>query len=319
MPGEEIRSSLRLNAFENRVTLTLQAPQNMRVFWKLIIPCSVPANAECPEVPMDVRGLWKEKDCSLLIKWEGQEGCLYRIYGSTDEECFTDCRDLLAKTEKPSYLDENIRNHSGRNYKITAQNRSGRESEAASFSWRADFQEPVSFVGTDRTTGGNWKGIYGQAGYSLRGEGRKENLPSYIEEIRTNGREKTAAEGASKTDSDLVYYPVKGGGKHLGYDSNTGVLQYEIRVSDDKEHQASFYCVDNTPRQFGSTARCRKMSLELKLPDGRRIQDAVPVTEFADGVFLKIKFRGSFILALRNMVSIGVFDSVCSGIFFDEL
>ena len=72
VPGEEIRSSLRLNAFENRVTLTLQAPQNMRVFWKLIIPCSVPANAECPEVPMDVRGLWKEKDCSLLIKWEGR-------------------------------------------------------------------------------------------------------------------------------------------------------------------------------------------------------------------------------------------------------
>ena len=173
-------------------------------------------------------------------------------------------------------------------------------------------------MGIDRTTGGECKGIYGQAGCSLRGEGKEENLPPYIEEIRTNGREKTAAEGAVKTDSNLVHYPVKGDGKHLGYDSNSGVLQYEIRVSDKKEHLASFYCVDNTPRQFGSTARCRKMSLELKLPDGRRIQDAVPVTEFADGVFLKVKFRGSFILALRNMVSIGVFDSVCSGIFFDE-
>ena len=317
-PCEEVRGRLHLDAFENRVTLTLQGQNNMKVSWKLIIPCSVPANAECPEAPKDVRGLWEEKNCSLLLKWEGQERCLYRIYGSTDEECCADSRNLLAETENPWFRDENIRNHSCRNYKITAQNVSGSESDAASFSWKADFQEPVSFMGIDRTTGGEWKGIYGQAGCSLRGEGKEENLPPYIEEIRTNGREKTAAEGAVKTDSNLVHYPVKGDGKHLGYDSNSGVLQYEIRVSDKKEHLASFYCVDNTPRQFGSTARCRKMSLELKLPDGRRIQDAVPVTEFADGVFLKVKFRGSFILALRNMVSIGVFDSVCSGIFFDE-
>ena len=298
---------------ENMVTLILLCRENCRTDWQVFLERTAEEEGEKAAAPENVEGKWDPETFCMNLSWNGSEENLYRIYAETGRECEPDPLYLVGKTGQCRFTDTGICDHIPRYYQITATDRQGHVSEAAHFCIRADYTKPVRFLGLDRDTGGNWHEKYGRQGYSLRGLSGPEKLPGYVHRIVSNGH---AGENNGKEGDFFPQLPDGQGGYH-GFESNRGILSYTVEAEDRAWHRAAFYCLDTTYDKFGSIASKRKMMLELKSASGKVMEEDIPVEQFGEGVFICVSFQGSFTLTLRNMVYIGVFDSVCSGIFFD--
>lgn len=310
--NEKTDCRIQYHPYENRVTLTLCSRESGPAAWEIRLKSKGGRQGEEAALPQNIKGVLDAGDFGVTLTWEGTEDCEYSIYANSGKACSTEPLFLLGKTKKLSFHDTEIRNGIMRYYQIAAVNRAGKRSLPAAFCYLAEYEKPLNYLETDRNTGGSWQGRYGSDGYSLRGENKTEKLPDYIQEIQSNGN-------AKQNDADAAACPDLPGkeGKHLGYDSNNGMLSYTVTVRDKEVHQAAFYCADSAFHKFGSIANRRAMSLELRTLSGKVMEEDIAVEQFGEGIYLVFRFRGSFTLTLRNMIYIGVFDAVCSGIFFD--
>lgn len=265
-----------------------------------------------PKEPKDIRAVWNDRDFSVDLRWKGQKDRQYFIYGATEEICVIDEVCFLGKTESNHFIDADIQNGKRRNYQIIAVNKNGVSSEPASFFYDVRFDKPVRYAGMECTTESDWSGIYGQSGYSFRGAQGFEQLPSYISEVRSNGYLKT---GYIEEESG-PYLP-DSNRKHSGYESNTETLSYTIMVRDEKWHQAALYCVNSRKNVLEDRSDRFKIALELKLCNGRTIEPEIFLESAGNVVFLKVRFRLSFILNLKNMQNGEFGEMKCAAIFFD--
>ncbi len=299
---------------KKRITLMFLSKENKTINWYMHLEQEEKSEQTKPESAGDISAFLSPEDFSLSLKWEEREGLQYLIYKNLDTDFNISSFYLLGKTTNNRYVDNQTQNNRVHFYKIVSRNENGLESDVVSYQYKVDYASPVEFLGMDFETGGNWKGIYGREGYSLRGKGGIEKLPYFITEIKTNG---ISTNIQHQEDHDCLQRGDKDGNRHFGHEANTGILSYTIIANDTEEHQAAFYCLERSLDKFGVIGKNRKMAMELKMLSGKVLQNDIIVEEFEHGVYLKIRFRGSFVLTLRNMIYLGLLDAVCSGIYFD--
>lgn len=300
------------NAYDNIVKVILRSNQNITVRWSVKLTVNGTRNQS--ETPMisDVTGRWNDEKMSLRVAWHREEGYQYSIYRDVTRDFKPTPFYFLGSTMEGQYTDKNLQSGETYYYQIIGKSNDGSTSIPAFYEYENMHENPVRFDGMEEHSFEECLSRYGKSGYSLRGEGGKDSLPAYIRAITSNANPKRydIAGLDEKQDTEHTVRP-------CGYDSNTGVLTYEIDTLDHEEHEAVLYCMDASWDTFGSIENKRKMAMEIRTTYGKVLENGIAIEDFGRGICIKIRFRGSFIVMLRNMVYKGLFDSVCSAIFFD--
>ena len=161
----------------------------------------------------------------------------------------------------------------------------------------------AAFVGTDTTTSGSWKGVYGTQGYALAA--LPPSYPSYAQVATSAGvwtwaASTAAGRGLQKPGAATDRVAACWFG---------GVFTIDVNFTDGAEHQIALYGVD------WDTA-ARGQSIEILDAATGVVLDRRTVGGFSSGHYWVWKVRGRITIRLR--LTAGA-NAVLSGLFFDPV
>ena len=178
----------------------------------------------------------------------------------------------------------------------------------------------AQFVKQDKTTGGDWGGVYGKDGYILcnyNGEGRDEKvLPPYVKSVEyyrafpksgLPDPQMWAAETADKR----ALAPDKHNGsgrKAAGYSNSDQTMSVTIGIDGEREYQVALYFVD------WNRNGCRQA---VEMMDAGTLNQVAPVKivdDFSGGAYLVYKYNKSAKFRINKVRGSLV---TLSGVFFD--
>lgn len=181
----------------------------------------------------------------------------------------------------------------GRKLKVVIPNPSGSSSLSNS----------ASFVGTDTSTQGNWKGVYGADGYNVIGA--TVNYPSFVSVTPNNN---LFYSWADPTVDVRGLYKDAGSSTRLAdtwYNSSVWTLDFNF--SDSNTHRVSLYMVD----WDGSDGRSQ--TVEVLDANTGSVLDTRNVSAFSNGQYWIWNLSGHVTFRFTQT---GISNSVLSGIFF---
>ena len=162
----------------------------------------------------------------------------------------------------------------------------------------------ATFLNTDTTTLGNWKGVYGSDGYNVIGDG--VNYPSYAS---------VNATGAilykwtnSTTDARALQKPASADRVAATWYIPSS-LTVEVNLTDGARHRVAIYLLD-WDGYFGRSER-----IEILDPaNGNAVLDSRTVSNFVGGQYLVWNISGRVLIRVTNLNPIS--NAVLNGIFF---
>jgi len=158
----------------------------------------------------------------------------------------------------------------------------------------------ATFVKSDPTTAGNWKGVYGTQGYSMAGSGASlppyatltASAPQWIWQVQTPSVSGLLLPSSSDRIAACWYSFTQ--------------LQFDLNTSDSKLHRVSIYFWD-------ASNSGRQQRVELVDRNKGAILDSRLLTNFGSGVYLTWEVTGNVTVRITpNNVN-----AVASGIFLD--
>jgi hypothetical protein len=158
------------------------------------------------------------------------------------------------------------------------------------------------FVGTDVSTQGGWKGLYGGDGYAIAADAT--SLPSYATVAQTG--QLTWVWAASTSDA-------RGLEKSAGTDRIAsawygGSFSMDVELTDGVAHDVAIYVADYD-------AKSRAQTVQLVDPSTGAILDSRAMTAFTGGQYWVWNVRGRVTIVVTATTS----SAVVSGIFFDSI
>ena len=160
----------------------------------------------------------------------------------------------------------------------------------------------ASFVGTDTTTQGNWKGVYGSDGYNVIGD--TTSYPAYAQVTAAGA---TAYVWASQsTDPRALLRGITTGRIAATWYSATS-FTVDVNLTDGNSHRVALYNLD-----WDTTARAQRIDI-LDASSGS-VLDSRSVTNFHGGQYLVWTLSGH--VTIRITMTAG-YNAVLSGLFFD--
>ena len=164
----------------------------------------------------------------------------------------------------------------------------------------------ATFIRSDTTTQGSWKGAYGSDGYSLVGDGA--SYPTYAQVSVTGHQTYTWA--ASTTDVRALQKSATGSTDRIAstWFSPTEYT-FDINLTDGQEHQVALYALD----WDGNNART--MRVEARDAATNALLGSRDVTAFSGGHYVVWKLRGH--VKLKVVYTGTGINAVVSGLFFD--
>jgi hypothetical protein len=157
------------------------------------------------------------------------------------------------------------------------------------------------FVGTDNSTQGNWRGVYGADGYAVVGD--EANTPAYAAFVVQNELNWTWA--SNTTDSRALQLG-SGSGRIAATWYNSPTFSIDVNVTDGNSHQFALYAVDWDNR--GRTEN-------IQVVDGQTntVLDSRGISNFTNGSYVIWNISGHVKL---NVTCTGGVNAVISGAFF---
>jgi glucose/arabinose dehydrogenase len=161
----------------------------------------------------------------------------------------------------------------------------------------------ATFVGSDTTTRGTWRGTYGADGYHIVND--SVSYPSYAAVTMSGADAHTWA--LSTTD-------VRGLQKAVGTDRiaatwySASAFALDLNLTDGLAHQVAIYVVDWDNRG-------RSETVEIRDAVSGALLDSRAVSAFTSGQYWRWTLRGHVIVRVLNT---GTPNAVVSGIFFDQ-
>lgn len=168
----------------------------------------------------------------------------------------------------------------------------------------------IEFLGIDQETQGNWKGKYGQEGWSIIGT--SENIPDYASVNLFNGADRVWS--AATQDAEALQHP----DTDLRIASQRYAPLHEIIEIDFKDnliHRVSLYLLD-----WERTGRWTVV--DVIDVNTRKRMDSQNITDFGSGVYLKYNCRGKIQFRITNVYTDRYTQSQDAGfsaIFFDQV
>jgi hypothetical protein len=161
----------------------------------------------------------------------------------------------------------------------------------------------ATFVRTDTTTQGNWKGTYGQGGYFIADD---SSSPASYATV-TFGGSSTYTWAPSTTD---VRAPLKGGSTtdriaSTYFTSGSNSFTIDVNVTDGKVHQVAVY-----PLDFDNQSRAETISIVDA--STHAVLDTRSVVNFTSGEYLVWNVSGHVIM---RVTVTGRMNPVLSGVF----
>ena len=158
-----------------------------------------------------------------------------------------------------------------------------------------------TFVGTDTTTRGTWKGVYGTDGAVLVND--STTLPPYATVTTTAANWTWAASTA-----DVRALQKKAGSDRIAatwYAAGTAAL--DVNLTDGAPHRVSLYVVD-----WDNVGRVERVDVRDAATNA--LLDSRTVSGFGGGTYLSWTMQGHVVI---NVVNVAGVNAVVSGIFFD--
>jgi len=167
----------------------------------------------------------------------------------------------------------------------------------------------VAFVGTDLTTQGNWKGVYGADGYHITYD--STNLPPYISSL-TNWIVSGVGTYWTSSTTDPRALLRSGSGRMASALSSTVTTAESITINSSKPVRIAVYCLDWDLSNRAQTVEIRDYFGGDTYIEGELL-DSRSVSAFGNGKWLIWDVTGSIVLRIStNSLS----SCVRSGVFF---
>lgn len=192
-------------------------------------------------------------------------------------------------------------------YVLTATNSAGQTTTASATVTVAAAAPPpttsaaASFVGTDTSTQGNWRGVYGAEGYTIAPSSTA--LPSYAQ-LSVNGPAYTWA--ASTTDPRALLLPT-GTSRIAATWYSTQSFSFSLNLTDGKPHRVAVYNLD-WDRQL------RAQRLEIVDAATGAVLDARDAASFGNGTYFVWQMTGKVLIRVTRTSGPS---PVAAALFFD--
>ena len=161
----------------------------------------------------------------------------------------------------------------------------------------------VSFVKTDTTTAGSWKGVYGADGYNVIDD--TAGYPAYVSATPSGNASYTWA--SSTTDARAMQKGSSASDRVAACWYSSGSWSIDLRFNDGRTHQVALYLLD-WDNYFGRSQRVDILDANNTLLDSRS------VSAFAGGEYLVWNLSGHVIVRITNLN--GLSNAVASGLLF---
>ena len=162
----------------------------------------------------------------------------------------------------------------------------------------------AKFAGTDTTTQGNWKGLYGTDGYVIANDSQK--IPSYATFAVENQTNYTWASGT--TDVRALESGANSGRIASTWFTNNTAFNFDLNLTDGNSHQVGLYAVDWD--NFGGG---RIESVQISDANSGAVLDTEKISKFNNGIYLIWSISGHVTITVAYA---GGGNPVISGIFF---
>jgi len=162
----------------------------------------------------------------------------------------------------------------------------------------------ATFVKTDATTQGSWKGRYGADGYHIIND--TASYPSYAQ-VNASGN-LLATWAASTTDARALEKAASSADRIAACWYQSSHFTIDVNITDGRTHQVALYALD----WDGGNQRAQT----IEILDGATniVLDSRNVTSFSGGQYLVWNVSGHVRLKVMRT---GIWNSVASGLFFD--
>jgi RHS repeat-associated protein len=166
----------------------------------------------------------------------------------------------------------------------------------------------ATFIKSDTTTQGNWKGAYGAEGYSLANDGA--NLPAYAQVSLTGQQSYTWS--ASTTDARALQKSAQGSTDRVAatWYSATNYT-FDLNLTDGQDHRVALYCLD----WDGTNARAERV--EVLDAATNAVLGSRDVSAYTGGQYVVWRLRGHVKLKVIYTGPAGL-NATVSGLFFDS-
>jgi RHS repeat-associated protein len=165
----------------------------------------------------------------------------------------------------------------------------------------------ATFIKSDATTQGSWKGVYGADGYNLAGDGASH--PAYAQVSVTGHQSHTWA--ASTTDVRAVQKSASGSTDRIAstwYTPTNYII--DVNLTDGQEHQVALYGLD----WDGNNVRA--MRVEVLNAATNAVLDGRDMSAYSAGQYVVWRLRGHVKLKVIYTGPAGL-NATVSGLFFD--
>jgi hypothetical protein len=172
-------------------------------------------------------------------------------------------------------------------------------SNATLFAIRA---RPLSFLGTNTTTEGNWKGVYGSQGYNIINNA--VSYPSYATVSATGESNYT---WASSTTATPALEDAVGNSRIAAAWYATSTFSINVNFTDGQTHDIALYALDYDNRG-------RQEQIQITNATTGSALDTETISSFATGVYLQWALSGDVVIKVTTIAGP---NCVISGLFFD--
>ena len=161
----------------------------------------------------------------------------------------------------------------------------------------------ATFVTTDNSTAGTWKGVYGGDGYNVIGD--TASIPAYVAVTPSGNSSDVWA--SSSTDPRALQKASSATDRIAACWYTSGTLNIDLNFTDGNTHQVAGYLLD------WDNYNGRSETVQILDANGILL-DTRPVANFVAGEYLVWNLQGHVILRITNVNSSS--NAVISGLFF---
>ncbi|HET6384205.1 MAG TPA: fibronectin type III domain-containing protein, partial [Armatimonadota bacterium] len=207
----------------------------------------------------------------------------------------------VASSTTTSYTDAGVTNGTTYYYVVSAVNAGGESANSSEIS-ALPMASMAAFLGTDTTTQGSWKGVYGADGYNVFED--SASLPAYAT-LTPSSTKRDYTWNSAPTDVRALARGTTSGRIAACWYNPTS-FNMDLNLSDGLTHRVAFYFLDWEPCNRVGTVQI------LDAVTGT-VLDSEPISSFTGGKYLIWNLSGHLTVKVTNTA---VPNCVCSGVFF---
>ncbi|OLE51636.1 MAG: hypothetical protein AUG51_22035 [Acidobacteria bacterium 13_1_20CM_3_53_8] len=166
----------------------------------------------------------------------------------------------------------------------------------------------ATFIRSDATTQGNWRGVYGSEGYNVVNDSL--SYPSYAQ-VSVTGQ--SIATWASSTSDARALQKASGSDRIASCWYSSGNFTIDLNLTDGKPHRVTIYNLD------WDGAGPRQQRIDILNAADNTVLDTRSLSNFTNGQYLTWQLSGHIKIKVTYTDPSAIYNAVIGGLFFDSV